>query len=79
MKRNSSVHIKLQNLSKDMPKFESICSKCHLEIIGIHVEHSKSEKCIFDISNKRRLGVNEVECVQDMVDGVKALLHAEDI
>ncbi len=73
----ASVHVKLPNLSKDMPKFESICAKYYLQIRGIHGEHSKSEEGIFDISNKRRLGVSEVECVQNMVDGVRALLHVE--
>ena len=75
----ASVHVKLPNLSKDMSKFESICEKHHLQIRGIHGEHSKSEEGIFDISNKRRLGVSEVECVQDMVDGVRELLHVEKI
>ena len=73
----ASVHVKLPNLSKDMQKFENICKKHHLQIRGIHGEHSKSEEGIFDISNKRRLGVSEVECVQNMVDGVRALLHVE--
>jgi creatine kinase/arginine kinase len=73
----ASVHVKLPKLSLDMPKFEEICSKYHLQIRGIHGEHSQSDEGIFDISNKRRLGVSEVECVQDMVDGVRALLKAE--
>jgi creatine kinase/arginine kinase len=73
----ASVHVKLPKLSKDMQKFEGICSKYHLQIRGIHGEHSKSEEGIFDISNKRRLGVSEIECVQDMVDGVRTLLHVE--
>jgi len=73
----ASVHVKLPNLSNDMTKFESICKKHHLQIRGIHGEHSKSEEAVFDISNKRRLGVSEVECVQDMVDGVRELLHVE--
>jgi creatine kinase/arginine kinase len=73
----ASVHVKLPNLSKNMPKFEQICTQYYLQIRGIHGEHSKSEEGIFDISNKRRLGVSEVECVQDMVDGVRALLHVE--
>ena len=29
---------------------------------------------VYDISNRRRLGLSEVQCVQDMYDGVKALL-----
>ncbi len=73
----ASVHVKLPNLAKDMLKFEEICKKYHLQIRGIHGEHSQSQEAIFDISNKRRLGVSEVECVQDMVDGVRELLHVE--
>jgi creatine kinase/arginine kinase len=73
----ASVHVKLPNLAKDMPKFEEICKKYYLQIRGIHGEHSQSKEAIFDISNKRRLGVSEVECVQDMVDGVRALLEVE--
>jgi len=74
----ASVHVRLPNLSKDMSRFEKICEKYHLQIRGMHGEHSKSEEAIFDISNKRRLGVGEVECVQDMVDGVRVLLEIEN-
>jgi len=73
----ASVHIKLPNLSKDMKAFEAIADKYYLQIRGIHGEHSQSEGGIYDISNKRRLGVTEVQCVQDMYDGVVALIKAE--
>ena len=32
---------------------------------------------MFDISNRRRLGLSEVLCVQDMYNGVKKLLEIE--
>jgi creatine kinase/arginine kinase len=73
----ASVHIKVPKLSSDMQRFKDICDKHHLQIRGIHGEHSESEGGIYDISNKRRLGVSEVECVQDMYDGVTALIEAE--
>lgn len=73
----ASVHIKLPHLAQEMDKFEEITKKYFLQIRGIHGEHSKSEGGIYDISNKRRLGVTEVECVQDMHDGVVALIKAE--
>jgi len=73
----ASVHIKLPKLAADMAQFKSICDRHHLQIRGIHGEHSQSEGGIYDISNKRRLGVTEVECVQDMVDGVVALIATE--
>ncbi|MFK5882047.1 MAG: phosphagen kinase [Sulfurospirillum sp.] len=73
----ASVHIILPKLSQNMEKFKSITDKHHLQIRGIHGEHSQSEGGVYDISNKRRLGVTEVQCVQDMYDGVKALIDCE--
>jgi len=73
----ASVHIKLPHLAQDMKRFEEITNKYFLQIRGIHGEHSQSEGGIYDISNKRRLGVTEVQCVQDMHDGVVALIQAE--
>jgi creatine kinase/arginine kinase len=73
----ASVHIALPKLSHDMDRFKSITDKHHLQIRGVHGEHSRSEGGIYDISNKRRLGVTEVECVQDMHDGVVELIKVE--
>ena len=73
----ASVHIKVPNLAKDMEKFKTITDKYHLQIRGIHGEHSESEGGVYDISNRRRLGITEVEAVQDMYDGVVAIIEAE--
>jgi len=73
----ASVHIALPELAKDRERFEAICDAHHLQIRGIHGEHSESEGGIYDISNRRRLGVTEVEAVQDMYDGVVELIAAE--
>jgi len=73
----ASVHIKLPYLAKDMELFKSITDRYHLQIRGTDGEHSQSKEGIYDISNKRRLGVSEVECVQDMYDGVVALIAKE--
>jgi len=74
----ASVHIKLPKLAQDMKNFEEITDKYYLQIRGIHGEHSQSEGGIYDISNKRRLGVTEVQCVQDMYDGVVELIRVEE-
>ena len=74
----ASVHIALPKLAKDMKAFKAITDKHHLQIRGIHGEHSQSEGGVYDISNRRRLGVTEVEAVQDMYDGVLALIEAEE-
>jgi creatine kinase/arginine kinase len=73
----ASVHIALPKLAEDMEAFKAITDKYHLQIRGIHGEHSESEGGIYDISNRRRHGITEVEAVQDMVDGVVALIAAE--
>ncbi|WP_072680181.1 phosphagen kinase [Arcobacter sp. LA11] len=73
----ASVHIKLPNLSEDMNRFKNITDNFHLQIRGIHGEHSESVGGVYDISNKRRLGVTEVQCVQDMYDGVVELIKIE--
>jgi creatine kinase/arginine kinase len=73
----ASVHIKLPNLGKNMDKFENIAKKYHVQIRGIDGEHSKSKGGVYDISNKRRLGVSEVQCVQDMYNGIVELIKEE--
>jgi len=73
----ASVHISLPNLSKDMSRFREITDRHHLQIRGIHGEHSQSEGSIYDISNRRRLGITEVRAVQDMYDGVVELIEIE--
>ncbi len=73
----ASVHIKLPKLGLDMKTFEAIANEFHLQIRGIDGEHSQSKGGVYDISNKRRIGVTEVQCVQDMYDGVVALIAKE--
>ena len=73
----ASVHIKLPKLSKDMAAFKAIADKYYVQIRGIHGEHSESADATFDISNKRRLGRSEKDLVQDMYNGVKAMIDAE--
>lgn len=73
----ASVHIKLPRLSANLDELKKIAKQYHLQIRGIHGEHSESQRGIYDISNLRRLGISEVECVQDMHAGVIALLSKE--
>ncbi len=73
----ASVHIKLPKLGENKELFKEITDKYHLQIRGINGEHSDSEGGIYDISNKRRLGISEIQCVKDMYEGVKALIKKE--
>ena len=73
----ASVHINLPKLMKSKTLMQSIADKYHVQIRGIHGEHTETDDGVFDISNLRRLGRNEVDLVQDMYDGVKALIKEE--
>jgi len=73
----ASVHITLPNLAKDMDAFKAITDKYYLQIRGINGEHSANEGSVYDISNQRRLGITEVQAVQNLHDGVVALIGAE--
>ena len=73
----ASVHIKLPFLAKNKDKFNAIADKYYVQIRGIHGEHTETDDGVFDISNKRRLGRSERDLVQDMYDGVKAMIAAE--
>jgi len=73
----ASVHIKLPKLMKNKAKFQEIADKYYVQIRGIHGEHTETDDGTFDISNRRRLGRSEAALVQDMIDGVRALIDAE--
>lgn len=73
----ASVHIKLPKLMKNKEQFNAIADKYYVQIRGIHGEHTETDDGIFDISNRRRLGRSEKDLVQDMYNGVKALIAAE--
>lgn len=73
----ASVHIKIPNAAAHAD-FKKICDENDIQARGIHGEHSESAGGVYDISNKRRLGQSEVECVQDMHRGVKKLIELEE-
>jgi protein-arginine kinase len=72
----ASVHIKLPRLSQSND-FKKTCADLELSIRGIHGEHSESTGGVWDISNKRRLGLTEVACVLTLYNGVKKLIQLE--
>jgi len=73
----ASVHIKLPLLGARMDEFKAIADKYYVQIRGAHGEHTETNDGVFDISNRRRLGRSEVDLVQDMYNGVKAMIERE--
>lgn len=73
----ASVHVRLPRLSRDPQLLHDIARDHHLQIRGLHGEHSANQGGIYDISNRRRLGVDEAQCLDDLESGLAALLAHE--
>lgn len=72
----ASVHVKLPNLGA-RNDFKDICERLRLSARGIHGEHTESEGGVWDISNKQRLGLSELDCLSILYKGVRQLLVLE--
>ncbi|GAB1599795.1 arginine kinase Oct f 2 [Argonauta hians] len=72
----ASVHIKIPKLSQ-RSDFKSICDSFNLQARGIHGEHTESVGGVYDISNKRRMGLTEFEAVTEMMKGVNEIIRQE--
>lgn len=72
----ASVHIKIPKVAKK-PEFKDICDKLNLQARGIHGEHTESVGGVYDISNKRRMGLSEIEAIQEMRKGVEEIIKLE--
>lgn len=73
----ASVHIKVPKLAKDYAKLEEIAGKYNLQVRGTAGEHTESVGGVYDISNKRRLGLTEYQAVKEMYDGITELIKIE--
>ncbi|XP_076444654.1 arginine kinase-like isoform X2 [Babylonia areolata] len=72
----ASVHIKIPNLAATST-FNEFCEKHNIQARGIHGEHTESVGGVYDISNKRRLGLTEIEAIHEMRKGVEAVMKEE--
>lgn len=53
-----------------------IVLKCK-QVRGTRGEHTEAEGGVYDISNKRRMGLTEYEAVKEMNDGIAELIKLE--
>lgn len=72
----ASVHMKIPNTAA-LPHFKEICEHLQIQARGIHGEHTESVGGVYDLSNKRRLGLSEIQAVKEMAKGVSILLLLE--
>ncbi|XP_017461640.1 PREDICTED: arginine kinase-like [Rhagoletis zephyria] len=73
----ASVHIKLPKLAADRKKLEEVAGKYNLQVRGTAGEHTESVGGVYDISNKRRMGLTEYQAVKEMQDGILELIKIE--
>jgi len=73
----ASVHIALPKLAADLKKLEAIAGKYNLQVRGTRGEHTESEGGVYDISNKRRMGLTEYQAVREMQDGILEMIKLE--
>jgi len=72
----ASVHMKIPLFSQT-PEFNDFCAKHNIQPRGIHGEHTESVGGVYDLSNKRRLGLSEWAAIEEMKNGVLAILAEE--
>ena len=53
------------------------CYNFSLQVRGTAGEHTESVGGVYDISNKRRMGLTEFEAVKEMQDGVMEIIKLE--
>nr|QTQ94650.1 arginine kinase [Callinectes bellicosus] len=73
----ASVHIKLPKLAANREKLEEVAGKYSLQVRGTRGEHTEAEGGVYDISNKRRMGLTEYQAVKEMQDGILELIKIE--
>ncbi|CAL4073052.1 unnamed protein product, partial [Meganyctiphanes norvegica] len=73
----ASVHIKLPKLAANREKLEEVATKFNLQVRGTRGEHTEAEGGIYDISNKRRMGLTEFKAVMEMQQGILELIKIE--
>ncbi len=73
----AGVHIRLEKLHSNQSILLALTEKHDLQIRGTLGEKTQVQNCVFDISNRRRLGISESEIVHSLHQGLLAIIAAE--
>lgn len=73
----AGVHIRLKKLGKNRSILNKIVDQHQLQIRGTGGENTEVTDSVFDISNKRRLGISEVSIITGLHKGLLAIIDAE--
>jgi creatine kinase len=74
----ASVHIKIPKLSANKNLLKTVCEKYNLQVRGYHGDGTGIFGDTYDISNKRRMGVTEIQAVVEMTNGIQAIIKEEE-
>ena len=73
----AGVHIRLKGLENDPDILNRIAEDHDLQIRGTRGEKTAVNDAVFDISNRRRLGLSETDIVTRLFSGIRELITAE--
>lgn len=73
----AGVHIHLPRLAERPDMLKKNAGRLGLQIRGTRGEKTAVEDAVFDISNVRRLGITESDCVRTLHHGIKTLIDLE--
>lgn len=73
----AGVHIRLPELNRNRSLLTSITNKHEFQIRGTAGEKTEVEHGVFDISNRRRLGISESEIIKRLHRGLVDIINAE--
>ncbi|GAB6142939.1 phosphagen kinase [Desulfocicer niacini] len=74
----AGVHIRLPRLSRTPKILHAQAEKLNLQIRGTQGEKTRVEDGVFDISNEKRLGVTENDCIKTLHRGISHLIRLEE-
>ncbi len=73
----AGVHIRLPMLDRQREKLYRTAEQAGLQVRGTGGEKTDVRDSVFDISNKKRLGITETDCIQTLYHGVRNLIRME--
>ena len=73
----AGVHIKLKKLARRPDILKNIAEARQLQIRGTGGEKTRIMDSVFDISNKRRLGISETRIIKALHHGLTDIINAE--
>jgi arginine kinase len=74
----ASVHVRFPRLGGEKGVLEEVAGKFNLQVRGTRGEHSEGEGGVFDVSNKRRMGLSEIEALKELQEGILEMIRMEE-